>query len=256
MEYPYIVKRSEKFLDYGWAHLLCQDTACCRLQQQSKVNVLALAWQTTLQNDLNNCCSGLNRTISLSITSSDCQVHVSLSYTPHPAAAYRGKNLCMGAGTADSMWVQYILGVFWTKTTQLTSSRPEVGLSSSRRFHHGYIQSFNPKQLSSCPQGSYKIVAGKVQSEYSGYNHCRLHPSLVFLLTADHRSGQNRRACIDTGHLPMLVYLGPSTYVGIHGTIYLCWYTWDHLPMLVYMGPSTYVGIHGAIYLCSYTCTW
>ena len=99
----------------------------------------------------------------------------------------------------------------WTKTTQLTSPRAEVGLSSSRRFHHGYSQNFNPKQLSSCPQGSYKIVAGKVQS---GYNHCRLHPSLVFLLTADHRSGQNRCACID---------------------IYLCWYTWDHLPMFVHM---------------------
>ena len=48
-------------------------TACYRLQQQTKV---ALVMQTTLktaQKALNKGCSVQNQTISLSITSSDCQ---------------------------------------------------------------------------------------------------------------------------------------------------------------------------------------
>ena len=48
-------------------------TACYRLQQQTKV---ALAMQTTpktAQKALNKGCSAWNQTISLSITSSNCQ---------------------------------------------------------------------------------------------------------------------------------------------------------------------------------------
>ena len=173
VEYPHIVKRPEKSLDYGWAHLLCQETTC-----SSKPGT---------------CFSVAKTTSIMAAVDWIGQFHWALHHQiakctwacptpPPPPAAYRGENLWMGAGTADGMWVQYILGVFWTKTTQLTSSRGEVGLQFSRRFHHGYSQSFNPKQLSSCPQGSYKIVTGKVQSWYPGYNHCRLHPSFWYSL--------------------------------------------------------------------------
>ena len=75
------------------------ETSCYQLQQQTKVHVLALAWQT---NTLENCtkalegCSTRNQTILLTITctSSDCWVHMSLFYLDecciHAMCAYPG----------------------------------------------------------------------------------------------------------------------------------------------------------------------
>ena len=50
VEHPYIVRKSEKFLDKGELTFLAEKTACYQLQQQTKVHVLALAQQTTLEN--------------------------------------------------------------------------------------------------------------------------------------------------------------------------------------------------------------
>ena len=44
----YIVKKLEKSLDMGVLTFRAEKTACCRLQQQTKVHVLTLAQQTTL----------------------------------------------------------------------------------------------------------------------------------------------------------------------------------------------------------------
>ena len=80
VEHPYIVWKSEKPLDMGEPTFHAEKTAGYWLQQQTKVHALALVRQTTLN------CSTLNQTISLSITSSDCLAHVSLSYPPPPDA--------------------------------------------------------------------------------------------------------------------------------------------------------------------------
>ena len=76
VEHFYIVGKSEKSLDVGEPTFHAEKTACYRLQQQTKVHVLALATQRALsktaQKALNKGCSTRNQTISLSITSSDC----------------------------------------------------------------------------------------------------------------------------------------------------------------------------------------
>ena len=74
-EHPYIVKKVKKKIPGKCEPTL--ETSCYQLQQQTKVHVLALAWQT---NTLENCtkalegCSTRNQTILLTITctSSDC----------------------------------------------------------------------------------------------------------------------------------------------------------------------------------------
>ena len=48
--HPYIVRKSEKSLDTGEPTFHAEKTACYRLQQQTKVRVLALVTQTTLKN--------------------------------------------------------------------------------------------------------------------------------------------------------------------------------------------------------------
>ena len=48
VEHPYLVRKLEKSLDVGELTFHGEKTACYRLQQQTKVHVLALAWQTIL----------------------------------------------------------------------------------------------------------------------------------------------------------------------------------------------------------------
>ena len=43
VEHPYIVRKLEKSLDMGELTFHAKKTACCRLQQQTKVDVLALS---------------------------------------------------------------------------------------------------------------------------------------------------------------------------------------------------------------------
>ena len=51
VEHPYIVGKSEKSLDVGEPPTFhAEKTACYRLQQRTKVHVLALVRQTTLEN--------------------------------------------------------------------------------------------------------------------------------------------------------------------------------------------------------------
>ena len=50
VEHPYIVRKLEKSLDMGEPTFHAEKTACYMLQQQTKVHVLALAMQTTLEN--------------------------------------------------------------------------------------------------------------------------------------------------------------------------------------------------------------
>ena len=50
VEHPYIVGKLEKPLDLGEPTFYAEKTACYRLQQQTKVHVLALAMQTTRKN--------------------------------------------------------------------------------------------------------------------------------------------------------------------------------------------------------------
>ena len=50
VEHPYVVRKLEKFLDIGEPTLHAKKTTCYQLQQQTRVHVLALAWQTTLEN--------------------------------------------------------------------------------------------------------------------------------------------------------------------------------------------------------------
>ena len=92
VEHSYIVGKSDKSLDVGEPTFHAEKTACYRLQQQTKVHVLALVTRTTLENctaqeALNKGCSAQNQIISL--TSSDnftyiIRVHMSLSYPPPP----------------------------------------------------------------------------------------------------------------------------------------------------------------------------
>ena len=49
VEHSYIVGKSEKSLDTGEPTFHGEKTACYRLQQQTKVHVLALATQITLE---------------------------------------------------------------------------------------------------------------------------------------------------------------------------------------------------------------
>ena len=71
VEHPYIVRKGELTFH-------AEKIACYKLYQQIKVYVLALAWQTTLK----TVALTRNQMISLSIASSDCRVHVILSYPP------------------------------------------------------------------------------------------------------------------------------------------------------------------------------
>ena len=48
VEHSYIVRKSEKSLDMGELTFHAKETACCRLQQETKVHILALARQTSL----------------------------------------------------------------------------------------------------------------------------------------------------------------------------------------------------------------
>ena len=49
VEHPYIVRKLEKSLDMGEPTFHAEKTACYRLQQQTKVHVLAFALQNTLE---------------------------------------------------------------------------------------------------------------------------------------------------------------------------------------------------------------
>ena len=77
VERPYIVRRSEK---PRWTYLPCWEN--CMLQIVA-ANLSALAWQTTLENCTKALNKEWNQTILLSITSSDCWVHV-LRSPPRP----------------------------------------------------------------------------------------------------------------------------------------------------------------------------
>ena len=48
VEYPYIVRKLEKFLDMGELTFHGKKRACCRLQQETKVHILTFARQTTI----------------------------------------------------------------------------------------------------------------------------------------------------------------------------------------------------------------
>ena len=75
VEHPNIVRKLVKSLDMGEPVFHAKKNACCRLQQQTKVHVLALVWHTTLKTAhkaLNKGRSAPNQTIPLSITSSEC----------------------------------------------------------------------------------------------------------------------------------------------------------------------------------------
>ena len=50
VEHPYNVRKSEKPLDMDELTFHAEKTACYQLQQQTKVRVLTLAMQTTLEN--------------------------------------------------------------------------------------------------------------------------------------------------------------------------------------------------------------
>ena len=52
VEHSYTVRKSEKSLNMGEPTFQAKKTACYRLQQQTKVYVLALARQSTLENVL------------------------------------------------------------------------------------------------------------------------------------------------------------------------------------------------------------
>ena len=50
VEHPYTVRKLEKSLDMGEPFFHSEQTACDRLQQQTEVYALALAWQTIIKN--------------------------------------------------------------------------------------------------------------------------------------------------------------------------------------------------------------
>ena len=50
VEHPYIVRKLEQSLDMGELTFHAEKTACCRLQQETKLQVLALARQTNFLN--------------------------------------------------------------------------------------------------------------------------------------------------------------------------------------------------------------
>ena len=77
----YVVRKSEKSLDMAFDVV---KTTVMNCSSKTKVHVLALVWQTTLENctkALNKGCSAQNQMISLAIASSDCRVHTMLSWS-------------------------------------------------------------------------------------------------------------------------------------------------------------------------------
>ena len=85
LKHPYIVGKSEKSLDIGEPTFHAEKTACYRLHQQTKVHVLALALQTTLEN-----CTKSTRAVLHRISRFHSALHhqiaecTSLSYPPSP----------------------------------------------------------------------------------------------------------------------------------------------------------------------------